>query len=192
MGKVYDALDARLIQFIEAQHVFFVASAPRAGEHVNLSPKGAPGLRVLSPRRVAWLDVVGSGAETIAHVRENGRVTLLFCAFTGAPNLLRLYGHGRVLEPGDEGFAQLAAHWEVQPGARSIVTVELTRIADSCGFGVPLYDYAGERKQMTAWAQRKGADALRRYQLENNRQSLDGLPALRATHLGDAEPEPSS
>jgi len=184
MGKVFDGIDERLAAWISAQHLFFVATAPRDGGHVNLSPKGLDSLAVLEPRSVAYLDVVGSGAETIAHLRENGRITLMFCAFEGLPRIVRLYGRGEVLEPGDRGFAALAERFPPQPSARSVIRVALTRIADSCGYGVPLMEYKGERSQIADWAERKGPEGLRRYQLERNRESIDGLPALRAKTLG--------
>jgi len=150
---------------------------------VNLSPKGLDSFVILDPHTVAYLDLVGSGAETIAHLRENGRIAILFCSFEGPPLLLRLRGRGEVLEPGDEGFETLLARFPKYPGIRSIIRVSVTHVADSCGFGVPLYRFEGERAQLTALAKRKGEDGLRRYQLENNRVSLDGLPALRGEKL---------
>ena len=184
MGKVFDGIDEKLAAWIGAQHVFFVATAPREGGHVNLSPKGLDSLVVLGPRSVAYLDVVGSGAETIAHLRENGRITFMFCAFEGLPRIVRLHGHGEAIEPGDPEFAALAARFPHYPSTRSIIRAELSRIADSCGYGVPLYQYKSERSQIAEWAERKGAEGLRAYQLERNRESLDGLPALRGRTLG--------
>lgn len=184
MGKSYDAIDDRLQRFIAEQHVFFVASAPREGGHVNLSPKGVTGLKVIGPDEVAYPDMIGSGAETIAHLRENGRITLLFCSFSGPPLLLRLYGKGRVLEPGDEGFAELAAHFADQGNTRALIHVKVERISDSCGYGVPLYQYEGERPQFDEWTRAKGPEGLRRYQLKHNMESIDGLPALRGAALG--------
>ena len=184
MGKVHATIDDRLAGFIGQQHVFFVATAPLSGDGlVNLSPKGLESFAILDPHTVAYLDMVGSGAETIAHLRENGRITLLFCAFTGPPKILRLYGRGEAIEPGESGFDELAAHFPRYEATRAVVRVSLTRIADSCGYGVPLYGFEGERSQLPEWAERKGADGLRRYQLEHNRESLDGLPALRAEKL---------
>jgi hypothetical protein len=151
---------------------------------VNVSPKGLDSFAVLGPRSVAYLDVVGSGAETIAHLRENGRITLMFCAFEGLPRIVRLYGRGEAIEPGDAEFDALAARFPRYPSTRSVIRVALERIADSCGYGVPLMQYAGERTQIAEWADRKGADGLRAYQLDRNRVSLDGLPALRAKTLG--------
>jgi hypothetical protein len=184
MGKVYEAIDERLAEWIGSQHLFFVATASLSLEgSVNLSPKGLDSFSILDPHTVAYLDLVGSGAETVAHLRENGRITILFCSFEGSPRLLRLYGRGEVHEPGDEGFETLLARFPQYPGLRSIIRVSVTRIADSCGFGVPLYRFEGERTQLRAWAERKGEKGLREYQLENNRVSVDGLPALRGEKL---------
>jgi hypothetical protein len=184
LGKLYDSIDDRLARFIGDQHVFFVATAPLAGDgHVNLSPKGLESFAILDPGTVAYLDLVGSGAETIAHLRENGRITLLFCAFEGPPKILRLYGTGQALERGSPGFDELRGRFPERLATRAIVRVELTRIADSCGYGVPVYRFEDERSQLEAWADRKGGDGIRRYQLENNRESIDGLPALRGEHL---------
>ena len=182
MGKTYAEIDARLRSFIARQHVFFVASAPAGpGGHVNCSPKGLDTLRILGPTRVAYLDFVGSGVETIAHVRQNGRVVVMFCAFEGPPNIVRLHGRGTIVEPSDSEFAPLLASFDAMPGVRAIVRVDLTRISDSCGYGVPLLRYEGERAQMGEWAERKGESGLEKYQREKNAISLDGLPGLRWT-----------
>ena len=184
MGKQFEGIDPALGEWIRAQHVFFVASAPLTSEgHVNLSPKGLDSLAIVSPREVAYLDFVGSGAETIAHARENGRITLMMCAFEGPPRIVRLQGRASAIEPGDAEFSALAAKFTLRPGVRAVIRIALTRISDSCGYGVPLMRYEGDRKQLDAWAERKGADGLRRYQLDNNIRSLDGLPALRAETL---------
>jgi hypothetical protein len=186
MAKQFDGIDAALAEWIRAQHMFFVASAPlSAAGHVNLSPKGLDSLAILGPREVAYLDFVGSGAETIAHARENGRITLMLCAFEGPPRIVRLQGRAAAVEPGDADFASLAAKFPPQDGVRAVLRVALTRIADSCGYGVPLMRYEGDRKQLAAWVERKGPDGLREYQLANNRVSLDGLPALRAQTLAE-------
>jgi hypothetical protein len=180
MGKIYSSIDDRVRAFIEAQHMFFVATAPSGPSgHVNVSPKGLDSLRILGPSTVAYLDYIGSGAETIAHSRENGRIVIMLCAFEGPPMILRLHGRGRAIEPRDAGFAPLLAHFEPGLGVRAIVHVDVDRIADSCGFGVPMYRYDGQRTQLTAWAGRKGEDALLDYQREKNSASIDGLPALR-------------
>ncbi len=180
MGKLYDALDDRLTAFIGRQRLFFVATAPREGGHVNLSPKGLDSFRVISPTVVAYQDLIGSGAETIAHLGENGRITIMFCAFEGPPLILRLYGRGEVLVPGHADYAACAGRFAERLAMRSVIRVALTRIADSCGFGVPTYTYVHERRQLGAWAESKGPDGLAAYQRENNRQSIDGLPALTA------------
>jgi hypothetical protein len=182
MGKVYQELDSGLRSFIEAQHLFFVGTAPLdASGHVNVSPKGLDTLRVVDGRTVVYLDYVGSGAETIAHVRENRRIVLMFCAFAGAPRILRVYGSGEALEPQDPEYTLLRGLFPAAPSGRAIMRVSVRRIADSCGYGVPLYDYAGERPQLVGWADRKGEAGLREYQEQKNRASVDGLPALRWT-----------
>jgi hypothetical protein len=179
MSTTVEAIDDTIRSFIEAQHMFFVASAPLAADgHVNVSPRGLDTFRVLSSRRVAWLDHVGSGAETIAHLRENGRLTLMFCAFQGPPMIVRLHGRGAVQRPGDDTFAALLPLFGIQPPARAVITLDVDRVSHSCGFGVPLYDYQGQRTQLTDWAARKGSAALREYQTRKNARSLDGLPAV--------------
>jgi hypothetical protein len=184
MGKVFEVIDERLATFIRAQHLFFVATAPLAADGlVNLSPKGLASLAILGPRQVAYLDLVGSGAETIAHARENGRIVFMFCAFEGPPRIVRLHGRARAVEPGDSDFAAVSAPFETPPHTRAIIVADVERISDSCGYGVPLMRFEAERDQLTAWAERKGADAVAAYQLENNLASLDGLPALRAETL---------
>ncbi|MBM4384401.1 MAG: pyridoxamine 5'-phosphate oxidase family protein [Deltaproteobacteria bacterium] len=184
MAKKFDGIDDALAEWIRAQKMFFVASAPLAASgHVNLSPKGLDSLAILGPREVAYLDFVGSGAETIAHARENGRITLMLCAFEGPPRIARLQGRAGVVEPGDADFAGLAAKFPPREGVRAVIRIALSRIADSCGYGVPLMRFEADRKQLDAWVDRKGADGLREYQLANNTRSLDGLPALRAETL---------
>ena len=179
MGKVFEGLDDDLRRFIARQHVFFVASAPlAAGGHVNLSPKGLDTFRVLGPTTVAYLDLTGSGVETVAHLRENGRLTVMFCAFEGRPRILRLYGRGRAVEPGDAGWAELAARFPELPGVRSVVVLEVERVADSCGYAVPRYEFAGDRPQLTEWCQKKSETGLRDYRAKKNRASIDGLPGL--------------
>jgi hypothetical protein len=180
MGRVLEELDERCIAFMRAQHVFFVASAPRdAAGLVNLSPKGILGLEVIDPRTVAYLDFVGSGIETVAHLRENGRIVFMFCAFEGPPLILRLHGRGDVIEPGDAEWDALAARFPEHGNARAIIRARIERISESCGYGVPLLRYEGERSQLFEWAERKGAEGIERYKAEKNRKSLDGLPGLR-------------
>ncbi len=181
MGSTYPEIDQRVRAFIAEQRMFFVATAPLSGDgHVNLSPKGLDTLRVLGPRRVAYLDHNGSGVETIAHVRENGRLTIMFCAFEGKPNVLRLRGRGRVVEPVDAEFAVLIAEFPPGEHVRAIVTMDVDRIGFSCGFGVPLYEFKGDRAQLHEWSEKKGTDGLREYQRKHNAASIDGLAGLRS------------
>ncbi|MDZ5622961.1 pyridoxamine 5'-phosphate oxidase family protein [Nocardioides sp. HM23] len=180
MGKVHKAIGGRLREFIEAQHVFFVATAPLAGDGlINVSPRGVSGtFAVLDDHTFAWLDGTGSGTETIAHLRENGRITVMFCAFEGAPNIVRLHGTGRVVTLYDEGYDDLAAHFSALPGARAVVVVDVERVSDSCGYGVPLMTYAGERDLMQRYYARKGVEGSADYRRRKNRFSLDGLPGF--------------
>jgi len=180
MAKTHPHITDAIRAFIERQHLFFVASAPLSGEgHVNLSPKGLDCFRVLGPDRVAYLDVIGSGNETSAHLLENGRITFMFCAFDGPPNIVRLYGRGQVVLPGAKGWDELAAGVTVPSAARQFIVADITRVQTSCGFGVPLFDLKGHREHMAEWAKKKGPDGLAAYKIEHNGASLDGLP----THL---------
>ena len=180
MGKVYEQIDEALEEFIRGQQMFFVATGPlSASGHINLSPKGLDTLRILGPHTVAYLDYVGSGAETIAHLRENGRIVVMLCAFQGGPRILRLYGRGEVLEPQDREFDRLRALFPAGPAGRAIVRISIARIADSCGYGVPLYSFEGHRSQLPGWVSRKGTQGLLEYQQDKNRLSIDGLPALQ-------------
>lgn len=178
MAKTYDGIDDRLAEFLHAQRLFFVATAPRQGGHVNVSPKGLDSFRILDPHTVGYLDLTGSGVETAAHLRDDGRITLLFCAFEGPPKIVRLYGRGVVLRAGSAAFAELAPRFPAQLGARAIIRVRLDRIADSCGYAVPRFAYRGERTQLLDWAERKGAGGLQAYRREKNAASIDGLPGL--------------
>ena len=163
--------------FIEKQHLFFVSTAPlKADGHVNLSPKGLDSFRVLSPTRVGYMDIVGSGNETSAHLLENGRITFMFCAFDGPPNILRLYGKGFAVLPGDESWNELSAHFTILPATRQIIVADIYEVQTSCGYGVPYYAYTGERDHVFKWADNKGEEGLKKYQEENNLQSKDGLP----------------
>jgi Pyridoxamine 5'-phosphate oxidase len=189
MGKLYDTIDDSLAAWIGRQRVFFVGTAPSGADgHVNVSPKGPiETLRVAGPRRIAYLDVVGSGAETIAHLRDNGRIVVMLCAFEGPPRIVRLHGRAEAVAAGDPRFDQLVGELGLAVDGpperlRSLVVVDVERIADSCGFGVPLMQYEGERPQGVAWAETKlrkgGRDALREYVAQKNETSIDGLPAL--------------
>lgn len=178
MGKLYTSIDDRLASFIRRQHVFFVGTAPAGAEgHVNLSPKGLDTFRILDPQSVAYLDLTGSGVETIAHLRENGRITVMFCAFDGAPKILRLYGHGTVLAPDAADFATLRPAFPPYEGVRSIIRVAVVRIADSCGFAVPQLAYQGDRSQLLEWVDHQGPHRLDAYRAEHS-SSIDGLVAL--------------
>jgi len=179
MGKTYSEIDASLAEFIRKQHMFFVATAPADAEgHINLSPKGLDTFAILDPQTVAYLDLTGSGIETVAHLRENGRIVIMFCAFEGSPKILRLHGKGEVIEVGDPRFAGLRAKFPPLDGARGVIRIELDRIADSCGYAVPVYHFEGQRAQLLEWAERKGADGVVRYREEHNRASIDDLPGL--------------
>jgi hypothetical protein len=191
MARTYDAIDDHLAAWIGKQPMFFVASAPmNGGGHVNVSPKGPTGtFRVIGPRRVAYVDLIGSGAETVAHLRENGRIVVMFCAFAGPPRIVRLHGAGEPIMGGDPRLDALLAEASfdeptVPEGRRAIVVVDVARISSSCGYGVPLMAYEGERPHMHASKAKRlrsgGPDALTRYVAEHNAESIDGLPAIRA------------
>jgi hypothetical protein len=189
VGRTFDTIDEHLAAWIGRQALFFVASAPLdADGHVNVSPKGPIGsLRVLGPTTVAYLDIYGSGAETIAHLRENGRIVVMLCAFGGPPRIVRLHGHGTVLRPGDDGYGDLLAQAafdepSIPEARRAIVRVDVTRIADSCGYGVPLMAYEAERPHNALSARKRlrtgGPEAIAGYIAERNARSIDGLPAV--------------
>ena len=188
MAKEFEAIDDHLREWIARQPMFFVGTAPLSADgRVNVSPKGPIGtLRVLGPQRVAYLDYSGSGAETVAHLRENGRIVVMLCAFEGPPRILRLHGRGEAVLPADPRFPELLATFPPVPtppeARRAIVHVEVARIADSCGYGVPLLRYEGERPHAPRWAEKKlrvgGPEALEAYKAQHNERSLDGLPAL--------------
>jgi hypothetical protein len=179
MARVVDSLTPELRAWIARQHVFFVATAPLdADGHVNLSPKGHDTARVLDERTVAYLDLTGSGTETIAHLRENGRIALLWCAFEGPPRIVRVHGRGEVVLPGDDRWDDLAGRFPSLPGARAVVVVHGERFSTSCGFSVPLFEHVGERPTLVEWAEKKGPEGLDAYRAQKNRRSIDGLPAL--------------
>ena len=183
MGKVYDGIDERLAAFLLRQPVFFVGTAPLAADgHVNVSPKGLAGtFAVLDDRRVAYLDLTGSGIETVAHLQENGRVVLMFCAFTGPPRIVRIHGRGTAHLPATDRFRELQPRFPDHPGVRSIIEVEAVRVSDSCGYGVPELRYVGDRTRLVESAAKKEADGvLPAYRAEHNTRSLDGLPGLPA------------
>jgi hypothetical protein len=180
MGKVHESLDVRLREFVEAQQLYFVATAPSGdGGHVNVSPKGhRDTFAVLDEHTIAYLDLTGSGAEGIAHVRQNGRVTVMFCAFEGPPNVVRLQGAGRVVVPGEPDWDLLLPRFQLHPGARAIIVVALDRISSSCGFAVPYFDYVGDRTMLDDNFGRRSPENIDEYHRVKNSVSIDGLPAL--------------
>ncbi len=182
MAKVYDRISDELQTFIRQQPLFFVATAPlSAAGHVNLSPKGLDSFRILSPNRVAYLDLTGSGNETSAHLLENGRITLMFCAFQEPPLILRLYGQGRVVLPPDADWQTLYSLFPSIPGARQIIVADINRVQTSCGFGVPLYELQDQRSRLVDWAAKRGETGLQDYRQQKNSVSLDGLPTPLAS-----------
>lgn len=181
MGKLHDSIKPAHKEFIEKQHIFFVATAPlSANGRVNLSPKGLDCFRVLGENKVGYMDLISSGNETSAHTLENGRITIMFCSFEGAPNILRLYGKGTAVLPGTPDWEKYAPEFTLYPSTRQLIIADIDLVQTSCGFGVPLYQYEGERDIHFEWAEKKGADGLHEYVQQNNLQSLDGLP----TNLG--------
>lgn len=181
MGKFHQQLKTAHREFIAEQHIFFVSTAPlSAAGRVNLSPKGLDCFRVLSDSQVGYMDLVSSGNETSAHTLENGRITFMFCSFQGAPNILRLYGKGFTVLPGTEDWEKYAPHFTIYPSTRQLIIADIELLQTSCGFGVPLFTYDGERAIHFEWAEKKGAEGLNEYIQQNNLESLDGLP----TNLG--------
>jgi hypothetical protein len=178
MAQAFESISDDMRSFIDAQHIFFVATAPAEGGHINLSPKGKSSFRVLGPKRVAYLDMTGSGAETIAHLRQNGRITFMFCAFEGRPRIVRVYGEGRVRRPDDPEFVDLMPLFEDGRGIRSIIEVDVNRTADSCGYSVPKMSWVEDRDTLDRWVAAKSDEELGAYREKNNRRSIDGLPAL--------------
>ena len=177
--KLHPEISPKHAAWIAEQKIFFVGSAPLSPNgHVNVSPKGGDSFRVLGPLEAAYLDYTGSGAETTAHLRENGRIVIMFCAFEGSPQILRLHGRGESIPPSDPRFKELASHFPEHAGARSIIRIDVTRVADSCGYSVPLFEYQENRDVLDKWSERKGADGIRQYQAEKNRRSIDGLPSI--------------
>lgn len=179
MATEYTELNQNLTDWIYDQKMFFVATAPLdGGQRINLSPKGLDSFRVIDANRVAYLDLTGSGVETIAHLRENGRIVLMFCAMEGAARILRIYGTGRFHLPETSEFDELVPHFARHIGERSIIEVSIDTVRTSCGFGVPLYEYQGMRDLLPKWADRKGEDGVEEYQRTKNMTSIDDLPAL--------------
>jgi len=180
MSKFYDSLNPQLIQFIEKQHLFFVATAPLSSDGlINLSPKGLSNFKVINTHCVAYMDFIGSGNETSAHTLENGRMTIMLCSFEKVPNILRLYGKGRAVLPENQDWKSLSENFTTYSSTRQIIVLDIEKIQTSCGYGVPQYQYQGERTQLFDWAEKKGNQGLQDYMVEKNQKSLDGLP----THL---------
>jgi hypothetical protein len=181
MGRAYDQVTPQIAAIVRAQHVFFVATAPSGSDgHVNLSPKGLDTFAVLGPREVAYLDLTGSGAETIAHLCDNGRVTVMFCTFEGPPMIVRIYGRGEVVPIADPRYDALAAHFVPHPGARAVIRVDVERVSSSCGHAVPEMTFVGARTRLDEWSESQGPDGLAAYRDEKNAESIDGLPAWSA------------
>lgn len=191
MGKVFPEIDDAIRTWMAKQHMFFVSTAPRQDDGlINCSPKGGDTLRIVDTHTLAYLDYAGSGAETIAHLRENGRIVIMMCAFSGPPRIFRFYGSGEVITPGAEAFAGLASLFDADLlGLRSIIRITVTRISDSCGFGVPKYDFKADRDAMQKWAEGKGPEGVRAYVAQKNAVSLDGLPGVSADEAAQASPE---
>ncbi len=180
MGKEYTEIDDRIQRWMGRQRMFFVSTAPLAGDGlVNCSPKGLDAFRVLDPHRIGYVDVGGSGIETVAHLKENGRIVIMMCAFEGPPKIYRFYGQGIVVEPHDEAFEKLLAEFPPQPAARNIIIVQIERIMDSCGYGVPLYEFKDHRDSIHNWRASKTDESVAEYWATNNAKSLDGLPGLK-------------
>lgn len=180
MGKQFESMSEAHRTFIAAQKIYFVGTAT-ADSRVNISPKGMDSLRILDDRRVAWLNVTGSGNETAAHIQRVPRMTLMFCAFDGAPMILRLYGKAHVIHPDEAGWSAHYAHFTPLPGARQIFVLDIDLVQTSCGMSVPFFDYQSEREQLSDWAHKKGEEGIRQYWEEKNQRSIDGLP----THILD-------
>jgi hypothetical protein len=179
MARTHEGITEELARFITRQHVFFVGTAPSGPDgHVNVSPKGLDTFRLVDEHTVAWLDLTGSGIETVSHLRDNGRIVVMFCAFDGQPRIVRLHGRGEVLALDATEASRLIGLFPGYPGARSVIRVDVERIATSCGYAVPLMDYRGERSTLVEWAERKGRDGIAAYHAETNAASIDGLPGL--------------
>jgi len=176
MGKFSDTILEQHQTFIEKQHLFFVGSAPLSAKgHINISPKGLDSFRVLSPNRVAYMDIIGSGNETSAHIQENERITFMFCSFDKVPNILRLYGKGYPVIPGHPDWEELSRHFTIYPSTRQLIVADIHLVQTSCGYGIPLYEFREDRSIHFDWAEKKGSEGLATYIFEKNKVSLDGL-----------------
>lgn len=182
MGKLYEEITPELAEWIGKQHIFFIATAPLAADGlVNCSPNGMDTFRVLGTRSVAYLDLTGSGIETVAHLNENSRAVIMFCAFAGAPKIVRLHGEGTVITPDETSYPSLKGLFPDYPGARAIIKINVIRISDSCGYAVPFMNYAGERDTLIRASEAKGEEELAKYRIKKNLLSIDGLPGLKST-----------
>lgn len=178
MGKIFEYIDERIKAWVKEQKIFFVSTAPLSADgHINCSPKGLDSFRVIDGNTVAYQDLTGSGIETIAHLRENGRIVIMFCAFDGPPKIVRFHGTGEVIMPGDERFEDLAAHFPDRPGTRAYILIHVSRISDSCGYSIPLYDFKEDRDVLDKWTAAKGDDIID-YRKQKNAASIDGLKGL--------------
>lgn len=175
MGKTYPEISEKHQEFILAQQMFFVATAPKGG-HLNLSPKGLDTLQIINNNRVLWLNYTGSSNETAAHLLEDDRMTIMFCAFEGDPKIMRLYGRARAIHPRDDDWDELLNHFPDTAGTRQLFEMDVKLVHTSCGFGVPLYDYAGQRSILTDWIEKKGDDGIAQYWEDKNSRSLNGKP----------------
>lgn len=180
MSKFYTKITQKLQDFMEAQKIFFVATAPNSGR-INLSPKGMDSFRILEENRVIWLNVTGSGNETAAHLNENERITIMFCSFEKTPNILRLYGKGKEIKEGNASWDELISFFPKTPGTRQIFDITIESAQTSCGMSIPFFEYKGERNDLNDWAQSKGKEGIKNYWKDKNQTSIDGLP----THILD-------
>jgi len=179
MSKQRENIDPDLAEWIKQQRIFFVASAPlSATGHINLSPKGGDSFRVLGPMEVAYQEYTGSGAETVAHLRENGRIIVMFCAFDGDPRILRLHGRGEAITAAHPRFPEFASLFPPHPGTRSIVHIQVTRISTSCGWSVPFLEFRAHREMLDDWTAKQGSEKTAAYRATKNQFSIDGLPAF--------------
>ncbi len=179
MGKILAEIDRDLQSWIQKQKIFFVASAPLSCDgHINCSPKGADSFRIINPTIVAYQDLTGSGIETISHIKENGRILIMFCAFEGAPQIVRVHGKGTVLFNKSDGYEEIAKPFNFNVGERAIIKIDVERISTSCGYSVPLFSYIGQRDTLDKWSEKKGHDGLIDYRKQKNQFSIDGLPGL--------------
>jgi hypothetical protein len=179
VGKTYDGIDDELAEWLQAQPLWFVGTAPLAADgHVNVSPRGHDTFSVLGPHRVGWVDYTGSGIETIAHLRENGRICLMFCSYGERPRIVRLHGRATVAMPGEPAYDEVVSRHPPHPSTRAVVIVDVERVSSSCGFGVPVMDLVGERDLLRQGAERRGPEGLAEYRATKNAHSIDGLPGL--------------